>query len=131
MLFTKFAAKVISSLPEEGASKTQYQVAERQCQAFLSVMAEVQSLDLSSVPASFRAKLGEYSTSVQKFVKEFRENIARYEKSMGETSERGLFRSAPRKVQWALMAAEDLALFRQSPAAQLDLVKIIIQSSIL
>ncbi|PVH83602.1 hypothetical protein DL98DRAFT_486446 [Cadophora sp. DSE1049] len=131
VLFTKFAAKVISSLAEEGASKTQYQLAERQCQAFLSVMAEVQSLDLSNVPASFRAKLDEYSTSVQEFVKEFRDTIARYEKSMGETSERGLFRSAPRKVQWAFMAAEDLALFRQSLSSQLDLVKIIIQSSIL
>lgn len=131
VLFTQFAAKVVSSLAEQGGSKTQFQLAERQCQAFLSVMTEVQSLDLSNVPVSFRNKIDEYSTSVQEFVKEFRDTIAHYEKSMGESSRRGLFRSAPRKVQWAFMAAEDLAMFRQSLAAQLDLVKIVIQSSIL
>jgi hypothetical protein len=131
VLFTQFAAKVVSSLAEQGGSKTQFQLAERQCQAFLSVMTEVQSLDLSNVPVSFRNKIDEYSTSVQEFVKEFRDTIAYYEESLGESSRRGLFRSAPRKVQWAFMAAEDLAMFRQSLAAQLDLVKIVIQSSIL
>ncbi|EEP82024.1 conserved hypothetical protein [Uncinocarpus reesii 1704] len=50
---------------------------------------------------------------------------------MGELSARGSFRSAPRKVQWALMAADDLHKFRQCLSAQLDLVKIVIQTSIL
>jgi hypothetical protein len=131
VLFTRFAAKVISSLREEGGSKLEFQLAERQCQAFLSVMNELQSLDLSNVPDSFRDKLAGYSTNVQEFIKDFRKAIDRYEKSMGESSKRGFFRSAPRKIQWAFMASDDLAKFRQSLAAELDLVKTVIQTSIL
>ncbi|KAN0093540.1 hypothetical protein V8E51_016724 [Hyaloscypha variabilis] len=131
VLFTQFAAKAISSLREEGGSKLEFQLAERQCQAFLSTMNEIQSLDLSNVPDSFRDKLTGYSTNVQEFINDFRKTINRYEKSMSENSERGFFRSSPRKIQWAFRAADDLAKFRQSLAAELDLVKIVIQTSIL
>jgi hypothetical protein len=37
VLFMQFFAKVISSLKDEGGSKAEFQLAERQCQAFLSV----------------------------------------------------------------------------------------------
>lgn len=131
VIFTQFAAKAISSLREEGGSKSEFQLAERQCRAFLSVMDELQSLDLSNLPDSFRNKLDEYSTNVHEFINDFRKTIERYERSMGESSEHGSIRSAPRKVQWAFMAADDLGKFRQSLAAQLDLVKITIQTSIL
>jgi len=131
VLFTGFVAKVISSLKEEGGSKSQYQLAEQQCQGFLAVMNELQSLNLSNVPQWFRNKIDEYSTNVKEFVEDFRKTIAQYEKSMGKTSERGFFTSAPRKIQWAFMAADDLGKFRQSLAAQVDLVKIVINMSIL
>jgi signal transduction histidine kinase len=78
----------------------------------------IRSLDLLNLPDSFRNKLDEYSTNVQEFIKYFRKTIERYEKAMGESSRHGFIRSAPRKVQWAPMAADDL-------------VKIIIQTSIL
>lgn len=128
--FTQLAVKAISSL-REGGSKREFQLAERQCQGFLSVMNELQNLDLSKVPDSFRDKLAEYSTNTQEFIKDFRKTVDRYQKSMGESSERGFFRTAPRKVQWAFVAADDLRKFRQNLAAQLELVKIVIQTSIL
>lgn len=131
MLFTQFVSKVIVSLKEEGGSKSDFQLAERQCQDFLSVMNELQSLNLTNVPESFRNKIDEYATKVQDFVVDFRKAIAQYEKSLGHSSERGFFRSAPRKVQWAFAAANDLEKFRRSLTAQLDLVKIVLQMGIL
>lgn len=41
VLFTRFVSKVIVSLKEEGGSKSDFQLAERQCQDFLSVMSEL------------------------------------------------------------------------------------------
>ena len=65
------------------------------------------------------------------FVQEFKATIVKYEKSMGKLSERRQVAGAPRKVQWAFAAVEDLSKFLQSLAAQLDIVKITIQTSIL
>ncbi|KAK9418619.1 putative Fungal N-terminal domain-containing protein [Seiridium unicorne] len=87
-------------------------------------MKELNSLDLSGIPGSFRAKIDQYSAQILDDVQGYRKTIERYEKSMGKSSERGWFSSAPRKVQWAFSAAQDLAAFRQSLSAQLDLVKI-------
>ena len=131
MLFTQFATKAILALKNEGGSKPEYMLAQRQCEGFLSVMNELQSLDLSNAPDSFRAKIEEYSTNVKEFIDEFRKSIAKYENAMGKDSDRGFLKSAPRKVQWAFMAADDLGKFRKSLAAQLDLVKIVISMSIL
>lgn len=102
VLFTKFASNVIVSLNRDGGSKSDFQFAERQCQNFLSVMSvmnELQSLNLKNVPETFRTKINEYAIILQDFVVDFRKAIARYEKSIGNSSERGFFRSAPRKVQ--------------------------------
>jgi hypothetical protein len=131
VLFAQFAKKTISALRDEGGSKWEYQNAERQCQNFLSVLEEAQCLDLSKVSDSFRHKLAEHSTNISDFVKEFRKTIDRYEKSMSKSSQRGAFRSAPRKVQWAYTAADDLAKFRQSLSAEIGLVNFLIQSNIL
>ena len=49
---------------------------------------------------------------------DFQTSIPQYEKSMGVNAKRGLFGSAPRKVQWAFMAADYLNKFRQSLAVQ-------------
>lgn len=111
-----FATKVKSSLPEEDGSKIQVENATRQCEAFLSVMSEVQSL--SHVTGSFQNTIDKISTSVRAFVKEFVGNIARYEKLDGNSKK-------------LVEAAEDLAILRQSLAAQLGLVKVIIQANIL
>ncbi|KAI9730882.1 MAG: hypothetical protein M1834_005600 [Cirrosporium novae-zelandiae] len=107
-LFTEFTSKVILSSKDEGGSKSQFQLAEQQYQGFLCVMNELQSLDLSNLPESFRKSISKHSTTVKEFVQNFRKTIAQYEKSMGQGSGRGYFRSAPRKVQWAFMAADDL-----------------------
>lgn len=117
VLFTQFVAKVVSSLKEEGGSKSEFQFAERQCQDFLSVMNELQSLDLKNVPESLQNKLNDYATTIHEFVGDFRTSIAQYEKSMGESSARGFLRSAPRKAQWAFMAADDLEKFKRSLTA--------------
>ena len=129
--FGKFAITVSKALKEHGGSKSEFQLAERQCQGFFDIIEEVRALDLSSMPEAFRARLEEHSTNVVDLVKDFRITIESYGKSMGKHSKRGQFASAPRKVQWALFAAQDLAIFRQGLAAQLDLVKVMIQISIL
>lgn len=98
VLFTQFAAKVIKGLRDEGGSKAGFQLGERQCRGFLSVMDELKSLDLSGVAAPSRDRIAKYSTSVQDLVKQFRQTIARYVKSMGEHSKRGALSSAPRRI---------------------------------
>lgn len=131
IMFTKFANKVVSALRQEGGSKSQFQLAERQCQSFLAVVNEFKRLDLSRVPEPFRAQMDQYSAAISEDIEDFRKTIARYDKSMGENAQRGWFSSAPRKVQWAFTAAEDLAAFRQTLDVQLDLFKIVIQGSVL
>ena len=78
-------------------------------------MDNIQRLDLSNVSDSFRRQIEEYSTHTQEFVKDFKETIVKYEKSMGKSSYRGFLTSAPKKIQWAFSAADDLDKFRQSP----------------
>ncbi|KAK3315961.1 hypothetical protein B0H66DRAFT_274210 [Apodospora peruviana] len=130
-LFTGFAIKVVKALRDEGGAKTEFQIAERQCQGFLDVINELNRLDLSGIPEAFRGKMDEYSAEIVSIVGDYRKTVERYEKSMGASTDRGWLSSAPRKVQWALTAAQDLAAFRQSLSAQLDLVKLAIQASIL
>ncbi|KAF5017810.1 hypothetical protein F66182_10236, partial [Fusarium sp. NRRL 66182] len=130
-LFLGFATKVIKALKEAGGSKSEYCLAQQQCQGFLKVMDDVQRLDLSSVSESFRNQIEEYSTHTREFVKDFKGAIVKYEKSMGKSSHRGLVSSARRKVQWAFSAADDLDKFRQSLSAQVNLVHITISNAIL
>ncbi|KAH8691163.1 hypothetical protein BGW36DRAFT_438671 [Talaromyces proteolyticus] len=94
-------------------------------------MDDVQHLDLSDVSESFRSQIKEYSTHSWEFVNYFKRAIDKYEKSMGKSSQRRFLTSAPRKVQWAFNAADDLEKFRQSLSAQLNLVHITISKSIL
>ena len=88
VLFTGFANKVIQALKDEGGSQVEYQLAHRQCEGFLSEMKELQRLDLSGLPESFRDRIAFYSEGVEQVVEEFQKTIKNYEKSMGETSKR-------------------------------------------
>ena len=76
VLFGTFVAKVISALKEEGGSKADFQLAERQCRGFLDVMNELQSLELWNVPDAFRSEISEFSTDLEDFVTTFRKAIA-------------------------------------------------------
>lgn len=129
--FGKFTAKIISALKEEGGSKFEYQDAVHSCEAFTSVLSEIQRLELSNAPDPFRQQLEKHLIDSQEFVQQFRDMIARYEKSMGKASTRGFVRSAPRKVQWSLTAAKELDNFRQRLSVQLQLVQLEIQGSLL
>ncbi|KAJ6050220.1 uncharacterized protein N7446_005540 [Penicillium canescens] len=130
VLFTKFAWKIVSSLKENG-STSDFQQAKEQCEAFLSLIEETQHLDLSIVPESFRQKIFENSTNMQRLVETFKKSIEQYEKSMGKDSSRGSMRSAPRKVKWALLAAEDLKTFRNGLGSYVQLAQLTIQTSML
>ncbi|KAF5013001.1 hypothetical protein FDECE_948 [Fusarium decemcellulare] len=130
VMFTKFANTVVNALREEGGAKSEYQLAERQCQGFLAVVRELRALDFSGVPESFQVQIAQHSAELMKHVQDFQETVAHYEKSMGKTAKRGLFSSAPRKIQWAFSAAEDLDTFRKSLSAQIDLIKLVLQFSI-
>lgn len=130
-IFTKFATKVIKALRDEGGSKIEYQIAERQCQEFLSAASELTSLDLSRVPESFRERLTTSTTNFSSIIEQFRKTIKSYEKSLGEKSRGTRFFSAPKKVQWALLAAEDLLSVRQALTAQMSLIHLSIETSIL
>lgn len=130
-IFTKFSTKVIKALRDEGGSKIEYQIAERQCQEFLSAASELNSLDLSRVPESFRERLTTSTTNFSSIIEQFRKTIKSYEKSLGEKSRGTRFFSAPKKVQWALLAAEDLLSVRQALTAQMSLIHLSIETSIL
>lgn len=75
---------------------------------FFSLKEETQHLDLSIVPESFRQKIFENSKNMQRRAEKLKKSIEQYEKSIGKDSSRGSIRSAPRKDQWALLAAENL-----------------------
>ncbi|KAF3394513.1 hypothetical protein F1880_004808 [Penicillium rolfsii] len=130
VLFTNFAWKVISSLKENG-SRSEFQEAQGQCEAFLSLIEEIRNLDLSIVPESFRQKILDHSTNIQRLVEGFKKSIEQYERSMGTNSSRSSIRSAPRKVQWALLAAEDLETFRKGLGSYVQLIQLTISTSML
>ncbi|QKX58594.1 uncharacterized protein TRUGW13939_05719 [Talaromyces rugulosus] len=130
-LFLGFAIKVRNALKEEGGSKSEYRLAQQQCQEFLDVMDDVKRLDLSEVPGSFRDEIEKYSTDTREFVNDFKRTICKYEKSMGKSSHRGFLTSAPKKVQWVFSAADDLEKFKRSLSAQVNLVHITIPKAIL
>ncbi|EMR66095.1 hypothetical protein UCREL1_6927 [Eutypa lata UCREL1] len=130
-VFTKFATKVVKALRDEGGSKIEYQIAERQCEEFLSAASELNSLDLSQLPESFRERLIASTANFSSIIKQFRKTIESYERSLGEKSQRGTFFSAPKKVQWALLAAEDLASVRQALTAQVSLIHLAIETNLL
>lgn len=129
-LFTNFARKIVCSLKEDG-SRSDFQQAKEQCEAFLSLIKETQHLDLSIVTESFRQKIFENSTNMHRLVEKFKKSIEQYEKSMGKDSSRGSILSAPRKVQWALLAAEDLKTFRNGLGSYVQLAQLTIQTSML
>lgn len=128
--FGKFIAKVVDALQEKGGSQFEYRSIIRQCQDVLNLMKDLERMDFSRVPQSLRARLGERMDGVKSVVSDFKALIAHYDKSMGETTKRGKFVSAPRKVQWALEAAEDLSKFQPRLSAELQMVQIILQMSV-
>lgn len=130
-LFLGFASKVIKALRDEGGSRSEYRLAELQCQDFLTVMDDVEHFDLSNLPSSSRSKIEENMTHSREFVNDFKQTIYKYEKAMGKNSRRGLLACAPRKIQWAISAADNLDKFRQSLSAQLSIVQLTISKSIL
>jgi hypothetical protein len=129
-LFTKFITKVVDALKDEGGSQFEYQSATQQCQDVLDLMDEVAQLDSSRVSQSFRIRIEERLESTKSIVADFKTMIAHYEKSMGKSSKRNAAKSAPRKIQWALDAAEDLSKFQPRLSAQLHMVQIILQMGV-
>lgn len=129
-LFAKFIHKVVHALDDEGGSQFQYRSAIRQCQDVLDLLNEVAQLDLSGVAPSLKARIHEQLEGAKSTVSDFKILVARYEKSMGESSKRNKATSAPRKVQWALDAAEDLSSFQPRLSAQLHMVHIILQMGV-
>ncbi|KAK4560405.1 hypothetical protein LTR86_005601 [Recurvomyces mirabilis] len=122
--FIGFGNKVVNALQE---SKKDYQMAMRQCQGFLAVMDTLKRLDLSRMPANIKQQIHEQSNGLDGFVAEFKQGIHKYEKGLGEYSERGMVANVPRKLQWAFAAADDLDKFRQSMQAQVDMVMLLLQ----
>ena len=108
--FGKFATKVTKALKDDGGSASEYQEAICWCEGFSDVLNEIQNLELSNVSKSFADKLQEHSTRTKEFVIGFKQKIAKYEKGLGNDADKGAHHGTVRKMQWALMAAGDLAV---------------------
>lgn len=126
--FIAFGKKVFDALQDDDGSTFEYRNAAAQCQAFGAVMSDVQRLDLSYLPEDFRKQLEVHSKNVREHVAAFKKHtVDKFEKSMGEETKRGWFKGAPRKVQWAFGAADDLDKFRVSLGAWLQIIQMSIQ----
>ena len=127
-----FSKKVYDALEEEEGSRVQYRRAVNQCDAFTTVINQVKRVDLSRFPNDFRQELEEIYTNAAEHITLFRKNtIGKYEKSLGKGTKRGLFASAPRKVQWAFDAAEELEGLRQSLGSWLSAIQLCITTNML
>jgi hypothetical protein len=127
-----FSKKVYDALENEEGSQVQYRRAAKQCDAFTTVINQVKKVDLSNFPTDFRKDLEEIYTNAAEHIALFRKNtINKYEKSLGKGTKRGLFASAPRKVQWAFGAAEDLDELRQSLSSWLSAIQTCIMTNML
>lgn len=120
VMFGQFLLKVCKALKEDGGSRVQYLRAKKQCGDFEGILDSIRRLDLSHAPESFKEQLAQCAFDTKDVIDDFRQTVARYEKSMGEVSSRGKIASAPRKIQWAFDAADDLDDFRRRLQSQLD-----------
>ncbi|ROT35336.1 hypothetical protein SODALDRAFT_328658 [Sodiomyces alkalinus F11] len=99
VMFGRFLVQVRGALKGDSGSQIQYSRAMKQCTDFEAILGDVSRLDLSLASGTFKERLRECSFDTQDVIKDFRETVARYEKSMGEASTRGKLTSAPRKIQ--------------------------------
>lgn len=130
VMLGKFLLQVRGALKEDDGSRVQYLRATKQCNDFDTVLASIRRLDLSNATESFKEQLAQCAFDTQGVINDFRQTVARYEKSMGESSSRGKFASAPRKIQWAFDAADDLDDFRKRLQSQLDRIQITLQGNV-
>jgi hypothetical protein len=127
-----FSKKVYDALEKEEGSQIQYRRAVKQCDAFATVINQVKRVDLTHFPTDFRQELEEIYTNAAEHITLFRKNtIDKYEKSLGKGTKRGPFATAPRKVQWAFGAAEDLEELRQSLSSWLSAIQMCITTNML
>ena len=127
-----FSKKVYDALESGEGSQAEYRQAVKQCDAFTTVINQVKRVDLSRFPTDFRQELEEIYTNAAEHITLFRKNtIDKYEKSLGKGTKRGLFASAPRKVQWAFDAAEELEGLRQSLSSWLSAIQLCITTNML
>ena len=131
VLCTKFIYKVVDALKDEGGSQAEYRSAVMQCQDVLSLLNQVSQLNLSQISKALGSSIQERIDGIDSIVTDFQAMIASFEKSMGKSSKRNAIASAPRKVQWAFEAAEDLSKFQPRLSAQLQLLQIVLQMSVL
>ncbi len=129
-MFGQFLLKVRGALKTDGGSRGQYLRAMKQCNDFDTVLDSIRRLDLSNVTNSFKEQLVQCAFDTQDVINDFRQTVARYEKSMGKSASRGKFASAPRKIQWAFSAADDLDDFRKRLQSQIDRIQITLQGNL-
>jgi len=126
-----FSKKVYDALENEEGSQVQYRRAAKQCDAFTAVINQVKMMDLSHFPTDFRQELEGIYTNAAEHITSFRKDtIDKYEKSLGNATKRGVFASAPRKVQWAFGAAQDMDGLRQSLSAWLSAIQVCIMANL-
>lgn len=130
--FVAFGKKVVDALQEEDGSSAQYRVVKKQCDAFVDDMHTAQRLDLSHLLEHFRNQIKVSSRNVEEHVGDFeKDTIDRFDKSMAEHTKRNKVSSAPRRVQWAFGAAEQLANFHATLNNWLQMIQVLIQAMIL
>lgn len=130
--FITFSKKVYDASEETEGSQAQYRRAIKQCDAFATVINQVKRVDLSHFPDDFRQELEEIYANAAEHITLFRKNtIDKYKKSLGTGTKRGLFTNAPRKVQWADDAAEDMEELRQSLSSWLSAIQMCIMTNML
>lgn len=125
VLCTKFIYKIVDALKDEGGSQAEHRSAIMQCQDVLDLLNQVSQLDLSQVSKALGSSIQERIDGIDSIVTDFQAMIASFEKSMGKSSQWSAIASAPRTVQWAFEAAEDLSRFQPRLSAQLQLLQIV------
>lgn len=130
VMLGNFLLKVRGALKEDDGSRVQYLRATKKCEDFDAVLASIRRLDLSNATESFKEQLAKCAFDTQGVINDFRKTVTRYEKSMGESSSRGKVASAPRKIQWAFDAADDLDDFGKRLQSQLDRIQITLQGNL-
>lgn len=122
-----FSKKVVDALEEQDGSQAQYRRAEQHCATFAAIMDQVKRRDLSNIPETFREQLRNISKNAAEHDALFKKHtIDRYERSLGKATSRSWLMAAPRKIQWAFGAAEDMEKLSQSLTAWMSAIQICI-----
>ncbi|OCK76690.1 hypothetical protein K432DRAFT_305835 [Lepidopterella palustris CBS 459.81] len=111
---------ILKSLRDTGGASSEFQKLQTDLEFLKLVLERIKIVDVITpqTPAAQAASAAKFVNASQATLTALLDKISNFKNSLGESASKGKVKSGLRKVQWALMYADDVAKFRQILASQ-------------